>query len=260
MKKILALLLPLLFLSLPAFAQEVGPLNINLSEDILNPQRLFQIISLVTVLSLAPSILMMATSFTRIIIVFAFLRSAIGLQTTPPNSVLVSLALFLTFFIMAPTLQQSYEQGLIPYFNGQIDETQAFNRTTEPFQRFMAVNVNPADLQLFMDMLPEQSQPETAPVAAASVTATTTQAELPPLQALIPAFLISEIRRAFEIGFLIFLPFLVIDLTVASILMSMGMMMLPPVTIALPFKVIFFVLVNGWHLLAQTLVESFNIP
>lgn len=234
-----------------AFAQTTGPLNVNLGNDLLEPQRLFQIISLVTVLSLAPSLLLMVTSFTRIIIVFAFLRSAIGLQTTPPNSVLVSLALFITAFIMAPTFQQAYTEGLTPYFNNQITAEQAFERTSEPFRRFMAANVNPTDLELFTNLLPADQQPDpNQPLAAAQT----------PLQALVPAFMISELRRAFEIGFLIFLPFLVIDLTVASILMSMGMMMLPPVTIALPFKIIFFVLVDGWHLLTATMLNSFNPP
>ncbi|PIZ31285.1 MAG: flagellar biosynthetic protein FliP [Alphaproteobacteria bacterium CG_4_10_14_0_8_um_filter_53_9] len=243
----------LLFIAFPALAQTTGPLNINLGNDMLEPERLFQIITLVTVLSLAPSLLLMVTSFTRIIIVFAFLRSAIGLQTTPPNSVLVSLSLFITAFIMAPTFQTAYTNGLAPYFDNQITSEQAFERATDPFRRFMAANVNPTDLELFTKLLPEADQPNPEDPAAK-------QAAETPLQALVPAYMISELKRAFEIGFLLFLPFLVIDLTVASILMSMGMMMLPPVTIALPFKIIFFVLVDGWHLLTQTLLNSFNPP
>ena len=230
-----------------ALAQDVGPLNINVDEDLLSSRRLFQIIILMTVLSLAPSIMVMITSFTRIVIVFSFTRSALGLQNSPPNSVLVSLALFLTFFIMQPALEQAYANGITPYLDEQIDESEAFDLTMAPFKDFMYNNVGDEDLGLFINMMPADEAPKEIKTV-----------EDVPLRALIPAFMISEIKRAFEIGFLIFLPFLVIDLTVASILMSMGMMMLPPVIVSLPFKIIFFVLVDGWHLLVGSLVESFK--
>lgn len=255
-----------LLLALPALGlAQTAPLTLNVGEDLFAPQRIFQIITLITVLSIAPSLLLMVTCFTRIIVVFAFLRSALGLQTTPPNAVLVALAMFLSSFIMAPTLQSAYTNGLTPYFNNQIDEETAFARTTEPFKRFMIANVEERDLELFTGFLPEAQQatirlPGVADPATGQTVTTEAAIASIPLQALIPAFMISELRRAFEIGFLLFLPFLVIDLAVASILMSMGMMMLPPVTIALPFKIIFFVLVDGWHLLAGTLIESFNPP
>lgn len=237
-----------------ALAQTVGPLNLNVGEDLLAPERIFQLITIITILSLAPSVLMMVTSFTRIVIVFSFLRSALGLQTTPPNTVLVSLALFLTAFIMAPTLQQAYSTGVAPYLEGEINEEVAFERSVAPFRTFMQNQVNEKDLRLFLDLMPE----DTSPQPAFAILGEDEAPEVVPLQALIPAFMISELRRAFEIGFLIFLPFLVIDLAVASLLMSMGMMMLPPVMIALPFKVIFFVLVDGWHLLTSALIQSFN--
>lgn len=247
----LAIILPLLplamMLTLPAWAQTLPTFNIDVGDDALSTRRLFQLIILITVLSLAPSILMMVTSFTRIIVVFSLLRSAMGLQTTPPNPVLVSLALFLTLFIMAPTFEAAYTSGIAPYIDERIDEETAFQRTVAPFREFMSRNANESDLNLFLDMMPPEDRP----------TAINGPQDIP-LQALIPAFMISELKRAFEIGFLIFLPFIIIDLTIASILMSMGMMMLPPVIVSLPFKLIFFVLIDGWHLLAGSLVQSFN--
>ncbi len=255
-------LLPLVLLAVllapaAAFAQAAaGPLNINVGNDLLSSQRLFQVIGLVTILSVAPSLLLMVTSFTRLIIVFGFLRSALGLQSSPPNMVLVGLSLFLTSFIMAPTFKLSWEEGLSPYINQQITEEQAFERVTQPFARFMLANVRENDLALFTGFLPEEDQ-KAMVLPAPNVKPQDIRV---PLQALVPAFMISELRRAFEIGFLVFLPFLVIDLTVASILMSMGMMMLPPVTISLPFKIIFFVLVDGWNLLTGSLIQSFQPP
>ena len=209
--------------------------------------RVVQLVALMTVLSLAPSILVMMTSFTRIVIVLSFLRTAMGTQQTPPNTVLVSLALFLTFFIMSPTLTAAYEDGIAPLVNNQIEEVQAFERTAEPFKKFMLKNVREKDLELFIGIAEKRTGIE--------------RVEDPmdtPLQVLIPSFMISELRRAFEIGFLLFLPFLVIDMVTASILMSMGMMMLPPVMIALPFKIIFFVLVDGWYLVAGSLLQSYS--
>ena len=205
--------------------------------------RVVQLLGLLTVLSLAPSILIMMTSFTRIIIVLSFLRTAIGIQQTPPNTVMVSLALFLTFFIMAPTFQSAYESGIQPLVNEEIDEITAFNRAVDPFKDFMLKHAREDDLILFTEL--SDSGPFENPKAI-------------PLQILIPSFMISELRRAFEIGFMLFLPFLIIDIVTASILMSMGMMMLPPVMISLPFKIIFFVLVDGWHLIFGSLIQSFG--
>lgn len=205
--------------------------------------RIIQLIALTTVLSLAPSILIMMTSFTRLIIVFSFLRTAMGTQQTPPNQVIVSLALFLTFFIMMPTFDQAYDQGLKPYMEGELDEVAAFEKTVMPFHRFMMTYVRDKDLDLFLGI---------------SKTDPNIKDDDIPLKALIPAFLISELRKAFEIGFLLFVPFLVIDMIVASVLMSMGMMMLPPIIIAMPFKIIFFVLVDGWYMLVGSMVKSFG--
>ena len=204
--------------------------------------RVIQLFLLMTVLSLAPGILLMVTSFTRIAVVLSMLRQAIGTNTTPPNMVILSLAMFLTFFVMAPTFERSWNEGISPLIEEQISEGEALERAARPFHDFMMKNVNERDLTLFVDMarVPEGTEPSALPY-----------------QALIPAFMISELRRAFEIGFLLFLPFLIIDLVVSSILMSMGMMMLPPATISLPFKLIFFVLVDGWHLVAGSLVQSY---
>lgn len=230
-----------------AFAQDsTNLLNINVDDDLLSSRRLFQLFMLVTVLSLAPSLVMMVTSFTRIVIVLSFLRTAMGLQNTPPNPVLIALAMFLTMFVMAPTFEKAYDEGIGPYIEERLDEQTAIDRTIDPFRDFMGTQVGEKELDLFVGMLREP--PENIE-SARDV----------PLQALVPAFMITELRRAFEIGFLLFLPFLVIDLAVASILMSMGMMMLPPVIISLPFKIVFFVLIDGWSLLTGSLVQSFNV-
>ena len=206
--------------------------------------RIIQIIALVTVLSLAPSILIMMTSFIRFMVVLSFLRSALGTQQTPPNQVLMSLALFLTLFVMMPTFEQAYNQGIAPLIAEEIDETVAFTRTLKPFHTFMMKHVREQDLNLFAGIsgLPEDA----------------IKAEDMPFRILIPSFMISELRRAFEIGFLVFIPFLIIDMVVASVLMAMGMMMLPPIIISLPFKVIFFVLVDGWFLIVGSLIRSFG--
>jgi len=224
----------------PAAAQEI---TLGFSDDQTLTERAVQLVALLTVLSLAPSILIMVTSFTRIVVVLSLLRSAIGLQTAPPNMVMISLALFLTAFIMAPTFQAAYDEGVQPLVEGTIEFDQAFERAAEPFRDFMLSQVREKDLMLFQE-LSGQETPETPEDLA--------------LSTLIPAFMISELRRAFEIGFLLYLPFLIIDLVIASVLMSMGMMMLPPVVISLPFKLIFFVLVDGWHLVAGSLVQSFG--
>jgi flagellar biosynthetic protein FliP len=205
--------------------------------------KVIQLIALMTVLSLAPGILIMVTSFTRIVVVLSILRSAIGAQGTPPNMVLVSLAMFLTAFVMAPTFQKAFDDGIKPLLDEKINEQTAFTQTVAPLRTFMLAQVREKDLGLFIDLS------NAGPIATPQDT---------PLKALIPAFMISELRRAFEIGFLIYLPFLIIDMVVASVLMSMGMMMLPPVMISLPFKLIFFVMVDGWYLIAGSLVRSFN--
>ncbi|MGD9867790.1 MAG: flagellar type III secretion system pore protein FliP [Hyphomicrobiales bacterium] len=207
-------------------------------------ERAVQIIALVTVLSLAPSILVMVTSFTRIVVVLSLLRTAIGVQQSPPNAVVVSLALFLTAFVMAPVFQQAYDAGIKPLIDDEIEMSQAFDKATEPFQGFMLHHVREKDLGLFMNMSGENRPEKPEDVS---------------LRVLVPAFMISELKRAFEIGFLLFVPFIVIDMVVASVLMSMGMMMLPPVIISLPFKLIFFVLVDGWHLVAGSLVQSYGL-
>ncbi len=205
--------------------------------------RIVQLIALITVLSVAPGILVTVTAFTRIVIVLSLVRSAIGTQSSPPNTVLISLALFLSAFVMAPTFQKSYQEGVAPFMEEKIDAPAAFERTIAPLRTFMLSQVREKDLELFIGL----SKAETPATPEAT-----------PLQALIPAFIISELKRAFEIGFLIFIPFIVIDMVVSSVLMSMGMMMLPPVMIALPFKLIFFVLVDGWNLIAGSLVRSFG--
>lgn len=205
--------------------------------------RVIQFILLITTLSLAPSILIMVTSFVRISIVLSMVRNAIGLQQSPPNQVLVSLALFLTFFIMTPTFEVAYEQGIKPMIEEKINEEEAFPLIVNPFKKFMFVNARSKDIELFS--------------AIAKIPTSDQTMEYIPLQVIIPAFMISELRKAFEIGFLIFLPFLIIDIVVSSILMAMGMLMMPPVMVSLPFKIIFFVLIDGWYLLAGSLVKSF---
>ncbi|WP_416897137.1 MAG: flagellar type III secretion system pore protein FliP [Minwuia sp.] len=234
-------ILTLLLLPAGAGAQEV---NIDLGEGGDFTGRVLQLIALMTVLSLAPAILVVVTSFTRIVIVLSLLRSALGVQTTPPNVVIISLALFLTAFIMAPTFEAAWDRGIEPLLNGEIEEREAFDRASGPLRDFMLTHVREKDLSLFLEL--------------GRINTDGLTPEQTPLQALVPAFMISELRRAFEIGFLLFIPFLVIDMVVASVLMSMGMMMLPPIIISLPFKLIFFVLVDGWNLVAVSLVRSFT--
>jgi flagellar biosynthesis protein FliP len=227
-------------LAAPAAAQDI---SINFGQGTGLTERVIQLIALLTVLSLAPSILVMVTSFTRIVVVLSLLRTALGTATAPPNSVIISLALFLTAFVMGPAFQQAYDIGVKPLMNNEITTEQAFERTAEPMRAFMLKNVRDKDLHLFMDMSREPRPDKPDDLS---------------LRILVPAFMISELKRAFEIGFLLFLPFLIIDLVVASVLMSMGMMMLPPVVVSLPFKLIFFVLVDGWSLVAGSLVQSYG--
>jgi flagellar biosynthetic protein FliP len=240
--RFLALLLALLLSGAPALAQSVS-LDLGGSQPGATA-RLVQLTALIGLLSLAPSILVMATAFTRIVIVLALLRTAIGAQGVPPNPVLIGLALFLSFFVMQPVLEQAWTQGVVPLNEGRLTELEGLSAMAEPFRKFMAANVRESDLNLFNQLA---RMPATAPEAA-------------PWRTLMPAFLVTEMKRAFEIGFLLFLPFLVIDMVVASILMSLGMMMLPPSVVALPFKLIFFVLVDGWALLSSSLVQGFVLP
>ena len=224
-------------------AQSGSAINIDLGSGAGLTQRVVQLIGLMTVLSLAPSIVIMTTSFVRIVVVLSLLRTALGLQQSPPNAVLVSLALFLSAIVMAPTWQDAYDSGVRPLLDQQIELPQAFDAASEPVKTFMLSQVDQSDLALFTRL---------------SRLDTPQNLQDLPLRVVTPAFMISELKTAFEIGFLLFVPFLVIDLVVASVLMSMGMMMLPPVVVSLPFKLIFFVLVDGWRLVAGSLVESFQ--
>ena len=235
------LVLALLLVPSLALAQSVS-IDIGAAGNAGATSRLVQLTALITVLSLAPSLLVMVTAFTRIVIVMSLLRSALGTQGVPPNSVLIGLALFLTFFVMQPVLEQAYVAGLLPMADGGIGELEGLQRASEPFRKFMVANLRPDDLRMFLDLaqLPDPATPDAAP-----------------WRALIPAFMVGELRRAFEMGFLLYLPFLVIDMVVASVLMSLGMMMLPPNVVSLPFKIIFFVLVDGWRLVSGSLVQSF---
>lgn len=202
-----------------------------------------QILLLLTILSLAPAILIMLTSFTRIIVVLSFVRSALGLQQMPPNQVLIGLALFLTFFTMAPVATQINQTALQPYMNGQIEQQQAIDNAMVPLREFMFKETREKDLNLFVN-LSGMDKPEQLSDISSTV--------------LIPAFIISELKTAFQIGFLIYVPFIVIDMVVATTLMSMGMMMIPPVMISLPFKVLLFIMVDGWNLVVQSLITSFH--
>jgi flagellar biosynthesis protein FliP len=241
--------------------------------------RIVQLVMLITVLSVAPGILIMVTCFTRFVIALSFLRAGIGLQTTPANLILISLALFMTLYVMAPTFDRAWQGGVAPLMENKITEAEAYERITAPFRSFMLANVRDKDLKLFNDLAQEQLWPKqkagaatTPPADAPSPNAPATDApaadapatSTPPageaeleLRILIPAFMISELRRGFEIGFLMVLPFLVIDMIVATLTMSMGMMMLPPTVISLPFKILFFVLIDGWNLLVGGLIRSF---
>ena len=244
----------LMALANPALAQEApGLLDTLKSPDGLVTARIVQLIVVLTVLSLAPGLLIMVTSFTRIIVALAFLRAGLGLQTTPANLILISLALFMTFFVMQPVFEKAWNDGVKPLMENRITQEQAWERTVAPFRRFMLDHVREKDLALFSD-LAERAE------AGRGDRLDRTRPEDPEkvsLRVLIPAFMISELRRGFEIGFLLLLPFLVIDLIVSTVVMSMGMMMLPPTVISLPFKILFFILIDGWNLLAGGLVRSF---
>jgi flagellar biosynthetic protein FliP len=236
----------LLGLALPAFAQVTLP-SVNLGfkttdspNEVVNAVKL---VLMLTVLTLAPAILIMMTSFTRLIIVLSFLRQALGVQQMPPNQLLVGLALFLTFFIMGPSFTQMNTAGIQPYIAGKISQEQALEATLAPLRKFMLTQTRPADLSLF--------------VRLAKIEPPKTLAEVPTM-VLVPAFVISELKTAFQIGFIIFLPFLIIDMVAASVLMAVGMMMLPPVVVSLPFKIMLFVIVDGWALIIGSMVKSFG--
>jgi flagellar biosynthetic protein FliP len=241
MKKVAVQIIALFLWVPPAMA--AAPWNL---DQVLGPERLslsLQILLLLTVLSLAPALIIMVTSFTRLVVVFSFLRHALGTQQMPPNQVLISLALFLTFFIMAPVWQEIQEKAVQPYMDHQVAGEEAIKRGVEPLRAFMLKQTREKDLALFMS-ISKAPRPRNAQDVSMS--------------AMIPAFMISELRTAFEIGFLLYLPFLIIDMVVASVLLSMGMMMLPPVMISLVFKVLLFVLVDGWNLVVGSLVKSFQ--
>ncbi|ADQ05376.1 flagellar biosynthetic protein FliP [Caldicellulosiruptor owensensis OL] len=231
------------------FKKELAFATANININLGNPQNpddissALQLIIFLTILTLVPSILIMMTSFTRILIVLGFVRNALGTQQMPPNQILIGLALFLTFFVMAPVTDKIYTQAYQPYINGEITSQEALKRAEVPLKEFMLKNTRKKDLDLFVKL--------------GNVNPNTNIRDLP-LRVVVPAFIISELKSAFEMGFLIYVPFLIIDMTVASILMSMGMLMIPPVMISLPFKILLFILVDGWNLVVESLVRSFK--
>ncbi|MCK4304572.1 MAG: flagellar type III secretion system pore protein FliP [Candidatus Eisenbacteria sp.] len=231
----------------PAMAGPSLTLSLDDAEEVASEPRKIatglQILLLLTVLSVAPALVLMMTSFARIVIVLSFVRQALSTQQMPPNQVLVGLALLMTFFVMTPTWQHVHDQALKPYLDGEISATDALKEGVGPLRAFMLQQTREKDLGLFAAMVVEE-KPETA-------------ADLP-LTVVVPAFMISELRTAFQMGFVIYLPFLIIDMVIASVLMSMGMLMLPPAMISLPFKILLFVIVDGWHLVVRSLVESFS--
>ncbi|WP_407946299.1 flagellar type III secretion system pore protein FliP [Paenibacillus alkaliterrae] len=228
-----------------AFAEPLPDVSINIGDGSGEAPgtSALSILLLITVLSVAPAILVLMTSFTRIVIVLGFVRTSLGTQQMPPNQVIIGLAMFLTFFIMAPTFSQVNEAALQPYLKGEISQTEAFEQASIPMKKFMFSHTREKDLLLFMNYTKTEKPSSYEDI---------------PLTVLIPAYAISELKTAFQMGFMIFIPFLVIDMIVASTLMAMGMMMLPPVMISLPFKLLLFVLVDGWYLIVKSLLLSFN--
>ena len=239
----LGLLLALLAPSLLAGAAGAQTLALDLGDDASLATRAIQLLVLITLLSLVPGLAVMITCFPFLVTVLAILRQAIGLQASPPNMLIVSLALFLTWFVMEPVFLAAWDQGVAPLMEGEVEIEAAFLATLEPFRIFMAARIDPGTFEAMAALRPDQQEARLEPDAALSV--------------LIPSFMLSEIARAFEIGFLIFLPFLIIDLVVAAFLMSMGMMMVPPAIVSLPFKLAFFVVADGWTLIAGALVRSY---
>ncbi|KQT86019.1 flagellar type III secretion system pore protein FliP [Aurantimonas sp. Leaf443] len=254
------LLAALLLAASPALAQDGGSIadaardltSLIPAGDAAVSGRIVQLFGIVTVLSVAPGLLVMVTSFTRIVIALSIMRTGLGLQSTPANLILISLSLFMTFFVMSPTFDQAWREGLKPLIDNQIAEEEAFERIVDPFRDFMLSQVRPQDLALFGDISAAESRSRVEPIEQGDG-----EGEITDLRIIVPAFMISELRRGFEIGFLIVLPFLVIDLIVATLTMSMGMMMLPPTVISLPFKILFFVLIDGWNMLVGSLTRSF---
>ncbi|MFV9509846.1 flagellar type III secretion system pore protein FliP [Tepidibacillus sp. LV47] len=223
---------------IPGFDFKVG--TSNQPEDVMTS---LQILLLLTVLSLAPAILILMTSFTRIVIVLSFVRNALATQQMPPNQVIIGLALFLTLFVMGPTFNEVNQNAIQPYMNGKINQQQFIEEAAKPFKHFMIKQTREKDILLFLNYA-KMDKPKNV--------------EQMPLRVLVPAFAISELKTAFQMGFMIFIPFLIIDMVVSSILMAMGMMMLPPVMISLPFKILLFILVDGWYLVVKSLLESFH--
>lgn len=248
MIKKLAILVPFFTLGFFSAVYAAGPSESILpgidigSNDPSNVSNTVRIIVLISILSIAPAILVLMTCFTRIIVVLGFVRNALGTQQIPPNQVLIGLSLFLTFFVMGPTFSQMNQQALQPYMDGKMTQQQAFEAASLPLKEFMAKQTREKDLELFLDYSGTKMPKEVKDI---------------PISALVPAYAISELKTAFQMGFMIFIPFLVIDMIVSSVLMSMGMMMLPPVMISLPFKILLFILVDGWHLIIQSLLSSF---
>jgi flagellar biosynthesis protein FliP len=245
MIRLLSVFFALLVIPGAALAQQSPADLLNLPVDGSAAAWIIRTFGLLTVLSVAPGILIMVTSFPRFVIAFSILRSGMGLASAPSNMILISMALFMTFYVMSPTFDRAWNEGVQPLLQNQVTEAEAVQRIAEPFRVFMSANTRDKDLALFVDIARERGQ-------------SVGTAESIDYRVLIPAFMLSEIRRGFEIGFLIILPFLVIDMIVAAITMAMGMMMLPPTSISLPFKILFFVLIDGWNLLVGSLIRSFG--
>ena len=244
MKRLILAVLLLIATAAAAHAQTVDLGSLIPGGNASATGRIIQLVAILTILSVAPGLLIMVTSFTRFVVALSFLRSGLGLQSSPPNLVIISLSLFMTFYVMAPTFDRAWETGLKPMMDNSITEQEAYGKVTEPFREFMLAQVRDKDLNMFEDLSKGSFQIKDRATID--------------LRLLIPAFMISELRRGFEIGFLVVLPFLVIDMIVATLTMSMGMMMLPPSVISLPIKILFFVLIDGWNLLIGSLVRSVN--
>jgi len=244
--RLVGLTLLMFLMSDVSFAQSIDLGEILQQDQNTYAGRIVQGLVLLTVLSLAPGLLITTTCFTRFVIAFSFLRSGLGLQSTPSNLIVISLALFMTYFVMAPIFEAAWKNGISPMMENRISQEEGLERAAEPFKKFMLAHIREKDLKLFQEFVSDGDQ---LPTDTASL-------EKQELRTIIPAFLLSEIRKGFEIGFLILLPFLVIDLVVSTLTMSMGMMMLPPTVVSLPFKVLFFVLIDGWNLLVEELLKS----
>jgi flagellar biosynthetic protein FliP len=264
--------LALLLVAAPSFAQTEVPATSLLPGGVGGPSEwtspqgiasTLQVMLLLTVVSLAPAILLMTTGFVRIIVVLGLLRQALGTQQLPPSQVVTSIALFMTLLLMAPVWKESYDNGIRPYTNGEIGLNEAFDRGVEPIRKFMGHQIqntkNDEDVYVFLRYLPDEANSSTGDIPNYVYYEPKEDEKLVPLVALLPAFMLSELKTAFLIGFHIYLPFVILDIVVASVTISMGMLMLPPVLVSLPFKLLLFVLVDGWHLVVQMLLESFYV-